>query len=176
MQKTLDISLTTITLLVLAIPGVVSAQMDHNTAHSGPAMNYYKVDDRLATGGHFVDGGLGDLYGQGLKVVIDLRDKPPRGQKEKLAKLGIEWINIPVVWTAPKQADFHRFSQAMSKHQADNVLVQCQANYRASAMTYLYRVVVDKVSEKDAKEDLEAVWEPNDIWQDYMSDIIELSP
>lgn len=139
-------------------------------------MNYHKVDDRLATGGHFIGGGIEELHGQGVKVVIDLRDKPPPGQQEKLAKVGIEWINIPVVWKDPKQVDFDRFSKAMSKHQDDNVLVQCQANYRASAMTYLYRVVVEKVSQQDAKEDLEAVWTPNDLWQDYMSGVIDSAP
>jgi len=176
MRRILNNFSTTIAMFVLAIPNGVSAQMNSAEAHAGPAMNYHRVDDRLATGGHFVDGGLADLHGQGVKVVIDLRDKPPSGQKEKLAKLGIEWINIPVVWKAPKQRDFDRFSRAMSKHQDDNVLVQCQANYRASAMTYLYRVVVEKVPEKDAKEDLRAVWEPNDLWQDYMNGIIETAP
>jgi protein tyrosine phosphatase (PTP) superfamily phosphohydrolase (DUF442 family) len=75
-------------------------------------------------------------------VVIDLRDKPPEGQKDKLAKMGIEWINIPVVWTNPRKEDIALFSAAMAQYESKDVLVQCQANYHASATTYLYRVHV----------------------------------
>jgi hypothetical protein len=61
----------------------------------------------------------------------------------------------------------------MRQHQDDHVLVQCAANYRASAMTYLYRVVVEKVSEGEAAKDLHAVWDPddNDTWREYVDDI-----
>ena len=59
----------------------------------------------------------------------------------------------------------------MREHQQDHVLVQCAANYRASAMTYLYRVVVENVPEKEAEEDLHAIWNPdeNDTWRDYIN-------
>lgn len=148
---------------------VTSAQMDH----AGPAMNYHEVDARLATGGHFVDDGLAELHDKGLKVVIDLRDEPPKGQRDKLAELGIEWINVPVVWKDPRPGDFERFVEVMAEHEDDQVLVQCQANYRASAMTYLYRVLVAKVAEDSARDDLNAVWEPDGHWREYMDEIIE---
>ena len=86
-------------------------------------MNYHRIDERLVTGGHLVDDGLATLKAQGVQVVIDLRDDPPSGQKEKLAREGIEWISIPVVWRDPKTADFERFSEAMREHQDDHVLM-----------------------------------------------------
>ena len=147
---------------------------DTEAMHGGPVMNYHRIDDRLVTGGHFVDDGLAELKAEGVTVVIDLRDKPPAGQKEKLAQQGIEWINVPIVWKDPKTTDFERFSQVMQSHQDDNVLVQCAANYRASAMTYLYRVVVEQVDEKEAADDLYAVWTPseeNEQWNDYIEQI-----
>ena len=55
---------------------------------------------------------------------------------EQFVDQGIQWINIPVEWRDPQSADFARFSEVMSQYQ-DAVLVQCSANYRASAMTYL---------------------------------------
>ena len=152
---------------------IVSIPIQAKDRHSGPAMNYHRIDDRLATGGHFVGDGMVSLQEDGVKVIVDLRDDPPRGQKEKLAKLGIEWINVPVVWTAPVSQDFQHFAQVMTEHRDDNVLVQCAANYRASAMTYLFRVAIGNVSESEAKKDLLAVWEPNDTWRDYMNGIIE---
>lgn len=146
--------------------------------HDGPVMNYHRIDERLVTGGHLVDDGLATLKAQGVQVVIDLRDDPPSGQKEKLAREGIEWINVPVVWSDPKTADFERFSETMREHQDDHVLVQCAANYRASAMTYLYRVTVENVPEDAAAEDLRAVWNPDETptWRDYIDSVTASSP
>lgn len=158
-------------LLVLLGSGFAGAQMD--SPHSGAVMNYHRVNDRLVTGGHLLDGGTAALKGQGVTVVVDLRDDSPSGEKERFAEQGIEWINIPVEWRDPKKADFDRFSETMREHQGDHVLVQCAANYRASAMTYLYRVVVEKVPENEATEDLHAIWNPdeNDTWREYIEDI-----
>jgi len=155
----------------LLVPGTqLSAQMEGD--HSGPTMNFHRIDERLATGGHFVGDGLAELAEEGVRVVIDLRDEPPAGQAEKLAEAGIEWINVPVVWKSPKDADFERFSEAMSRHAHENVLVQCQANYRASAMTYAYRVSVAKVPEAVARKDMNAVWDPDGTWRDYIDGLL----
>jgi protein tyrosine phosphatase (PTP) superfamily phosphohydrolase (DUF442 family) len=146
----------------------------HNDPHSGSVMNYHRIDDRLVTGGHFVDDGLADIKKEGVTIVIDLRDNPPKGQKKKLAEQGIEWINVPVEWDDPETEDFKKFSEAMKAHQDDHVLVQCGANYRASAMTYLYRVVVEDVDEDEAAKDLYAVWTPSkesEAWVDYIEEI-----
>ena len=148
--------------------GYVSAQMDHE----GPTMNYHPVGTSLSTGGHFVADGLAELHDKGLQVVIDLRDEPPEGQEQRLAKLGVRWINVPVVWSDPRPEDFARFSEVMAENEGYSVLVQCQANYRASAMTYLYRVLVQHVPEEIAAKDLNAVWEPEGRWRTYMDDII----
>ena len=163
-------------LATLFVSNGVSAQS--HSMHDGPVMNYHRIDKRLVTGGHLVDDGLATLKAQGVQVVIDLRDDPPSGQKEKLARQGIEWINIPVVWRDPKAADFERFSETMREHQDDHVLVQCAANYRASAMTYLYRVTVENVPEDEAAADLRAVWNPDETetWRDYINSIKASAP
>jgi protein tyrosine phosphatase (PTP) superfamily phosphohydrolase (DUF442 family) len=135
-------------------------------------MNHHRIDDRLATGGHFVGDGVAAIGKQGVKVVIDLRDKPPEGQKEKLAAAGIEWVNIPVVWKKPTPGDFDEFRKAMERYKNEHVLVQCQANYRASALTYLYRVAVDGVDEADARGDMNVVWEPDGRWAKYIDVIL----
>lgn len=159
-------------LLVLLLSTPVPAQMHHGDVHAGPTMNFHRIDHRLATGGHFVDEGLQALWKEGLQVVIDLRDEPPEDLPDRLARLGIEYVNIPVAWNDPQMADYQAFRAAMVAHQGDNVLVQCQANYRASAMTYLYRVKEKQVRPDDAQKDLHAVWTPEGRWRDYMDSIL----
>ena len=172
MQVVTKTLISAIAILAISGSAYVAAQMHRDDVHTGPTMNHHRVDEQLSTGGHFVEGGLAAIHEQGIRVVIDLRDKPPANQRQRLADLGIEWINIPVVWASPERVDFERFSDAMSKHAVDNVLVQCQANYRASAMTYLYRVLEKKIPEAEARKDLLAVWEPSGRWAEYMNEIL----
>ncbi len=150
-----------------------AAQEHDDMAHSGPAMNFHRVSARLATGGHVVGDGIAALEKQGVSLVIDLRDKPPEGHEQRLAAAGIRYINVPVVWKAPKPEDFTEFARHMSANEGEHILVQCQANYRASAMTYAYRVAKDGVPEAEARKDLEAIWTPEGTWASYIDEVIE---
>ena len=172
-MKNIILLLAAAAAVLITVAGKLTAA-DHHDPHSGSVMNYHRIDDRLVTGGHFVDDGLSEIKSEGVTVVIDLRDNPPKGQEKKLAEQGIEWINVPVEWDDPEAKDFKKFSNAMKAHQDDHVLVQCGANYRASAMTYLYRVIVDNVDEEEASDDLYAVWTPSkesEEWVEYIEEI-----
>ena len=160
------------TLLACSLISSAALAQMHHDPHGGPVMNYHAVNDDLLTGGHFVDDGMEELAEQGVTVVIDLRDEPPRGQKKKLAKHGIEWINVPVVWRDPQPEDYEAFAKAMAEHEGETVLVQCQGNYRASAFAYLYRVKEQGVAEEDAAKDLNAIWEPEGTWERYMDGVL----
>lgn len=150
-----------------------SGHHDDAAAHAGPTMNFHRIDDSLVTGGHLTtDNSPEELAAQGVSVVIDLRDEPPAGEKERLAEAGIQWLNVPVVWEDPRPEDFAAFSQLMADNEGEHVLVQCQANYRASAMTYAYRVS-QGVPEADARKDLEVIWTPEGRWEEYLSEILE---
>ena len=164
---------------MLALAGCDStstvAEERDDMAHSGPAMNFHRVSPRLATGGHFTDGGISAIEEQGVSLVIDLRDKPPKDQKQRLAAAGIRYINVPVVWKAPTTEDFVDFARHMSENDGEHVFVQCQANYRASAMTYAYRVAKEGVPEAEARKDLEAIWTPEGTWEAYIGGILQES-
>lgn len=163
--------------LIFAMAGSAGAQSSHGTAHgmhSGPVMNYHRIDERLLTGGHLVDDGVKTLQSEGVTVVIDLRDETPPNEKQRYAEHGIEWINVPVLWKEPKPGDFTRFSEVMSAQDGEHVFVQCAGNYRASAFAYLYRVVVTGVDEETALADLHAIWNPkedNRKWNQYIEDV-----
>ena len=162
-------------LFVLALGGCnqqsTNAANDAETAHTGPAMNFHRIDPELATGGHIVGDGITELVEQGVTLVIDLRDEPPEAHEKRLAEVGIQWVNVPVVWREPTRDNFAEFSRVMSENQGENILVQCQANYRASAMTYAYRVTQGGVPEAEARKDLEAIWTPEGIWEAYLAEV-----
>ncbi len=154
---------------VTLFPALSTASED---PHAGPAMNYRAIDDRLATGGHFVGHGARQLADDGLELVIDLREAPPEENGRRLKALGVEYVHVPVSWESPTLAQYEAFRDVMKRNSDKRVMVQCAANFRASAMTYLYRVLVDEVSEPAAAADRAAVWPLNENWQQYLDTVI----
>ena len=52
------------------------------------------------------------------------------------------------------------------------VLVHCQLNMRASAFTFLYRVIHEHVPPEEAMTALRAVWVPRDQWATFTADVL----
>ena len=52
------------------------------------------------------------------------------------------------------------------------VLVHCQLNMRASAFTFLYRVIHEKTPPEEAMKALRAVWIPRDQWATFTADVL----
>ena len=148
------------------------ASPGQETVYLDPVMNFHRIDSQLATGGHFVDAAAAELAEQGVTLVIDLRDQPPAEEQQQLAEAGIRWVNVPVVWKEPKVADFKAFSRLMAANEGEHILVQCQANYRASAFTYMYRVTQQGVPEAEAREDLNAIWTPEGTWLEFIDAVM----
>ena len=117
-------------------------------------------------------GGVDDPH----HVVVGVGDvQAPVGvvQSARLEELGVTYVNVPVVWRSPERADFEAFREAMAEHAGKHILVQCQANYRASAFTYLYRVVDGGVPEEEARQAMNEIWEPEGTWKNYVDEILE---
>jgi hypothetical protein len=53
------------------------------------------------------------------------------------------------------------------------VLVHCQLNMRASAFTFLYRVIDEHVPPEEAMKALRAVWIPKDQWATFTADVLK---
>ncbi|HEY0707281.1 MAG TPA: sulfur transferase domain-containing protein, partial [Polyangia bacterium] len=79
--------------------------------------NFHLVSDRLGTGGQPTEAQLADLAADGYEVVINLGLLDPRyclpDEAASLAKLGLAYHHIPVVFSEPKNEDFAKFVTAM---------------------------------------------------------------
>jgi len=87
--------------------------------------------------------------------------------------LGMDYIQIPVVWDAPTKSDFYTFASAMQREPGRKTLLHCAANFRASAFSMLYRVLYENVSVADAKADMNSIWQPNETWKDLIFAVLE---
>jgi protein tyrosine phosphatase (PTP) superfamily phosphohydrolase (DUF442 family) len=93
--------------------------------------------------------------------------------------LGMDYIQIPVDWNNPTKRDFYAFADTMQRESDMKTLLHCQVNARATAFSFLYRVIYDDVSVADAKADMNSVWQPNETWRDLIFAVLaenDISP
>ena len=86
--------------------------------------------------------------------------------------LGMDYVHIPVDWNRPTALDFYTFADAMRRDPDRKTLLHCQVNARATAFSFLYRVIYDGVPVAQAKQDMNSVWQPNQTWKDLMFSIM----
>ena len=156
---------------------LVQSACGHAAEPGELAVNYVAATDRLHTAGQPDADTLAGLADQGFELVINLAPPSNQGAVPNEGKLvaedGPTYVNIPVDWQQPTYADFELFSAVMSGARERKVLVHCQLNMRASAFTFLYRVVHEGVPPDEAMQALTAVWVPRDQWATFVAMVLE---
>jgi len=82
--------------------------------------------------------------------------------------LGMEYMHIPVTWDNPLPSDFYAFADSLRRDTDKKTLLHCQVNARATAFSFLYRVIYEGVDIAEAKADMNTVWQPNEAWRDFI--------
>jgi protein tyrosine phosphatase (PTP) superfamily phosphohydrolase (DUF442 family) len=157
------------------VASLCAASLAHaQTAAKPIGVNYVAATERLHTAGQPDAAMLATLGEQGFELVINLA--PPNNQGavadegKLVAEHGPTYVNIPVNWQKPTYEDFELFSAVMNGARDRKVLVHCQLNMRASAFTFLYRVIHEHVPPEEAMKALSAVWIPKDQWATFTAD------
>jgi len=136
------------------------------------APNVVSISPTLVTSGQPTAASLARLGVLGFGGVIYLA--PPTvpdavpGEAEIVRAQGLEFVNIPIRFNNPTEADFQAFVAALAGMQGRKVLVHCQVNMRASSLVFLYRVIVGKESPDAAYQSVAAVWSPSGPWKALM--------
>jgi protein tyrosine phosphatase (PTP) superfamily phosphohydrolase (DUF442 family) len=134
--------------------------------------NWLRLDGRITTSGQPTEAQLAALAALGVRTVINLAPHEGRfalpGEAEKVQALGMEYLNIPVDFAAPEEADFTAFAAAMRRLEGQAVHVHCAANYRVSAFLARYRRDVLGLPEAEARAHLAGIWSPNPVWAAFI--------
>jgi protein tyrosine phosphatase (PTP) superfamily phosphohydrolase (DUF442 family) len=134
--------------------------------------NFVKLSARIATAGQPTINQYPAIAIAGYQTVINLALKEsPNALPDEDAiatNLGLEYIHIPVLWETPTPDNFQEFANVMNAHEDKKIFVHCAANMRVSAFMYLYRQIFDRVDEETARADLAKIWQPNEIWQNFI--------
>lgn len=140
-------------------------------------LNFVKVSDKLHTAGQPSENVLTFLADENYDLVINLAPAQSQGsllnEGGLVSKAGASYVNIPVKWKNPTEQEFELFSRVLGNDHVKKALVHCQMNMRASAFTFLYQVIHEKVPPEDAFKSLKKVWVPNDQWHDFVQRILD---
>jgi protein tyrosine phosphatase (PTP) superfamily phosphohydrolase (DUF442 family) len=131
------------------------------------------ITPTFATAGQPTERQLTAVAAAGFETVINLIHPSSTfflpTEEALIARLGLTYVWIPVVWTRPERADFDAFCAALDDHRDRRCLVHCAANKRVSAFVYLYRTVHRKEADDDARADLYDIWRPEGVWADFIA-------
>jgi hypothetical protein len=127
------------------------------------------ISSGLPNQGHFET-----LKAMGVAKVVDLIPGDRTEQASLMNELSLTYYNIQVEWGNPTIENFREYISTMKQfNQSEGItLTHCRLNWRGAVFTYLYRVTQLKESEELAKQEMLAIWEPNETWQDFIDAVI----
>lgn len=145
--------------------GVSNAETDSpRVATIDSVMNYVPINDFLATAGQITYSEIPLLKQEGFDTVISLATANEENnglEAFHVVSEGMGFTHIVLEGT-PDMSELDAFFAAMNANQGKKVFVHCNSNRRASAFTYLYRVLVLGEDEDTARKELELMWVPEE--------------
>jgi protein tyrosine phosphatase (PTP) superfamily phosphohydrolase (DUF442 family) len=156
-------------IVVATLASALAPAPVHSEEPGIQAPNVVAISPTIVTSGQPTAAALSHLAEQGFQAVIYLapptvRDAVP-GEAEIVRRQGLEFVNIPIQFGEPTEADFEQFVETMNRFHDRKVLVHCQINMRASTMTFLYRVIARHEPPEQAYQSVARVWSPEGPWK-----------
>ena len=137
------------------------------------AENTFAAFEGLWCSGQLSVADIARLPALGVATVINLAlptsSNALSGEAEQVTALGMNYVHIPVLWDAPKAAQFEQFAGVMAALGQQPVWLHCAKNMRASAFVYLYRLLIRGETEVQASWPMSQIWTPNPVWQQWIS-------
>ena len=139
-------------------------------------INFVQLTENIASSGQPSREEFAQITTLGYKTVINLAlvtsDNAIVNEGDIVTELGLPYIHIPIQWQQPLLEQFRLFVAVMQQQNQRKVWVHCAFNMRVSVFLYLYSRLHLKVDESVARQKLNQVWEPNDIWSQFIIDVI----
>jgi protein tyrosine phosphatase (PTP) superfamily phosphohydrolase (DUF442 family) len=140
-------------------------------------LNYVKISDRIGTSGQPRAEQFQDIAAAGFGTIINLAvpdsSNAIADEGSVVARTGMNYFNIPVVWDAPKVEQFSTFATLMNGLGEEKVWVHCALNMRVSCFMYLWRTRFQGVPEDEALSLMRRTWNPDGFpaWKQFVTDV-----
>ena len=135
--------------------------------------NYLPISTQLATSGQPTTNQFSAIQRAGYSIIINLApanaENALRNEAAVVASLGMDYINIPVNFSNPRQQDFEKFVSLLQRHSHQKIWVHCAANMRVSCFIFKYRTAILGTNQIHAQADLRKIWQPNAVWKRFIA-------
>ena len=100
--------------------------------------------------------GFQRLAEMGISIVVDLRERGRKGERQLVINLGMRFVAIPWNCFHPKDTDIARFLKLLRDNRGKKVFVHCQTgDDRTGMMIAAYRMAEQGWTAKEAMEEME---------------------
>lgn len=140
-------------------------------------IHFAQLCECIATSGQPTADDFRAIAAQGFGTVVNLglpsSDGALADEGATVTSLDMSYVHIPVRWDGPKIEQFRRFAALMRLLEGEKVWVHCARNMRVSCFFYLYRRHELGWAEADAREHMDAIWNPQDdpVWAKFVDDV-----
>ena len=163
-------------IMSVSIFSSVSLALEEPAPALSEVINFRQYSDRFASAGQPTREQFQAIAEQGFErvVYIAFTNNPNAlsDADQVVKELGMEYMQVPVDFSNPLPDEFYAFADYMERNRDKKTLLHCQVNARATAFSFLYRVIYDDVSIMDAKTDMNTVWQPNEVWRDFIFEVL----
>jgi protein tyrosine phosphatase (PTP) superfamily phosphohydrolase (DUF442 family) len=163
--------------MVLSVVVLVFSLSGSLFAHTlAEIKNYLEYSEDFSSAGQPTREQFTLLKNEGFERIVYIAFANSKGaipdEDQVVKELGMQYAQVPVIWDAPTKADFDAFAAVMQSAADRKTLLHCQANYRAAAFAFLYRVLYLDVPLAEAKSDMNTIWNPGGVWRDLIFEIL----
>ena len=166
---------------IAKIPGLMTVFLvsicTAQAAELSEIKNYREYSPTFASAGQPTVEQFELLNEQGFERVVYIAFSNSKGavanEDQVVKELGMVYVQVPVIWDTPLKSDFYAFAGAMKHEPEKKTLLHCQANYRATAFAFLYRVLYRDVPIVEAKADMNSIWKPDGVWRNLIFEVLE---
>lgn len=134
--------------------------------------NYLKISHRLSTSGQPTEEQFSAIRDGGFETVINLlpheHENSLKDEPDIVRALDLEYVYIPVVFTAPTEENYADFVDAMNQRADKKVWVHCAVNARVSAFVARYREEILGEPRDIARAPIDQIWEPYGVWIEFL--------
>ena len=135
--------------------------------------NYLPISTQLATSGQPTTNQFNAIQRAGYSTITNLApahvENALPNEAAVVASLGMDYINIPVNFSHPRQQDFEKFVSLLQRHSHQKIWVHCAANMRVSCFIFKYRTAILGTNQNHAQADLRKIWQPNAVWKRFIA-------
>jgi protein tyrosine phosphatase (PTP) superfamily phosphohydrolase (DUF442 family) len=161
---------------VIAILSITSYGLEEVDPALNEITNFRQYSPSFASSGQPTRDQFQTIADNGFERVVYIaftNNQNALSDADQLVKsLGMEYMHVPVSFDNPLPDDFYAFADSMQRNTGKKTLLHCQVNARATAFSFLYRVIYEDVPVAEAKADMNTVWQPNAVWRDFIFEVL----